>query len=351
MREKLINIIEGLAKEEKFSGVVLINKDNKEFFKGAYGYAHRGWKIPNALDIRYGTASVTKVFTAVAVLQLIEKGLLNFDTKIRELLDLSESKIPTNVTIKHLLMHTSGIGDYFDEDSEEAKECILGQVPNYFIKEVSDLLPLLLHKEPVFEAGTKFSYCNGGYVLLGLAIEKVSGKSYFDYVKENVFLKAGMKYSDFIPLNKVSDKVAESYIPVENNQGEVTQWKTNVYSIPTYGAPDGGAFVTAEDLMIFMRALREGKLLSEEMSKAILTPQVTESEKDGKYFQYSYGIWFLSKEDGVIRMELSGDDPGLEAMAFYYPKHNIELVILSNMDNSAYALTRIINEMVINSEI
>jgi CubicO group peptidase (beta-lactamase class C family) len=351
MREKLTNIIGGLVKEDKFSGVVLINKDKEEFFRGAYGYAHRGWKIPNSLDIRFGTASVTKVFTAVAVLQLIEKGLLAFDTKITELLDLKESKIPANVTIEHLLIHTSGIVDYFDEDSEEAQECILGNVPNYFIKEVSDLLPLLVDKEPVFEAGEEFSYCNGGYVLLGLAIEKVSGMNYFDYVRENVFSKAGMKDSDFIPLNKVSERVAEGYIPVENEEEEVIGWKTNVYSIPINGAPDGGAFVTAEDLLSFMRALREGKLLSEKMTKAILKPQVNECEKEGKSWQYSYGMWFLSTEAGLMRMGLSGDDPGLGAISYYYPKHNIEVVILSNMSEAIYDLIIPINDMVMKSEI
>jgi len=347
MRDKLETLIEGLVKEDKFSGVVLINKDNEEFFRGAYGYAHRGWKIPNTLDIRFGTASITKAFTAVSVLQLIEKGVLDFDTKITELLNLKESKIPAKVTIEHLLTHTSGIGDYFDENSEEAQECILGDIPCYFIKELSDLLPLLVDKEPVFEAGSDFCYCNGGYILLGLAIEKASGMNYFDYVRENVFSRAYMKESDFIPLNKPVERVAEGYIPVQNENGEILEWRTNVYSMPINGGSDGGAFTTAEDLIKFMRALREGKLLSEEMTKAILTPKIVDAKNEKYLWQYGYGAWFFSGAEGVIRMGLIGEDPGVSARAYYYPKQNIEVVLLSNIGDTAGWLGKDIQDIVV----
>ncbi|WP_443659031.1 serine hydrolase domain-containing protein [Clostridium algidicarnis] len=347
--EQLSNLMEKLINNDKFSGVLVINKDNKEIFSESYGYAHRGWKIKNTINTKFAVASITKIFTAVSLLQLIEKGLLDFNTKVTDILDINDSKISSNINIEQLLTHTSGIADYFneDEDGAEAIEEIWKDTPNYSIKDLKDLLPMFIYTDSLSNPGEKFSYCNGGYILLGLIIEKISGISYFEYITNNIFKKIGMYDSAFIPLNHSEENVAEGYIRVENEIDGTTTWKTNVYSIAAYGASDGGAFTTANDLTLFFRALKNSELLSDEMTKLILEPKVIEDEDEDYTWHYGYGMWFISKDDKVVRIALTGEDPGVSARLFYYPEQDVEVIILGNQSDVASSLGWYIHDNII----
>ena len=180
------------AEQDGFSGVVLVTRGGAELFAGAYGYASRAWKVPNTMATRFDTASVTKLFTAVATLQLIDQGRLSFETRAVELPALRDTAIGRDVNVYHLLTHTSGIADDADEESGEDYADVWRTRPNYAVTETADFLPQFAYKPPNFPPGQGCRYCNCGYVLLGLLVERASGLSYRDYVRRHLFAPAGM---------------------------------------------------------------------------------------------------------------------------------------------------------------
>jgi CubicO group peptidase (beta-lactamase class C family) len=157
----------------QFSGIISITQGADALYSGAFGYANRDWNIENALNVRFDTASITKLFTAVATLQLIEQGRLTFDTRVIPFLGLGDTTISPDVTVFHLLTHTSGIGDDAEEEAGESYEALFVHKPNYSIQTTADFLPQFMHKPANFPPGQGCRYCNVSYVLLGLVIEKV----------------------------------------------------------------------------------------------------------------------------------------------------------------------------------
>lgn len=178
MEEEIQKICDNFSKKYNFSGACLVKQGNDVIFGQAYGLAHRGFNIPNKLNTMFDTASITKVFTAAAILLLIEKGLLHFEDKITDIIDLKSTAIPTDVSIYNLLTHTSGIADDADEEAGENYSDLFIYKPNYSIRNTSDFLPQFVFKKPIFKAGTDVRYNNCAFVLLGLAIEKITGQDY-----------------------------------------------------------------------------------------------------------------------------------------------------------------------------
>src|SRR5260221_10829089 len=144
------------TQQDAFSGVVLITQGRSQLFAGAYGYASRSWNVPNTLTMRFDTASVTKLFTAVATLQLIDRGLLAFDTPVIDFLGLQETAISRAVNVFHLLTHTSGIADDADEESGEVYADIWKTRANYAVTETADFLPQFAYKPPNFPPSQVF---------------------------------------------------------------------------------------------------------------------------------------------------------------------------------------------------
>jgi CubicO group peptidase (beta-lactamase class C family) len=149
----LRRLFQELEEQNKFSGVVLITQGEVELFSGAFGYASRSWKIRNTLDMRFDTASITKLFTTVAILQLIDQNLLTFETRVIEYLGLEGTKISNAVNVFHLLTHTSGIGDDCEEEDGCVYEDLWKTRPNYSVRNTEDFLPQFAHKEPNFAPG------------------------------------------------------------------------------------------------------------------------------------------------------------------------------------------------------
>jgi CubicO group peptidase (beta-lactamase class C family) len=257
--DKLDRYLSAREEEHRFSGVVLITQGEAQIFAAAYGYASRAWGIRNSLDIRFDTASITKLFTSVATLQLIDEGALDFDTGVIDFLELQGTAISREVNVFHLLTHTSGIADDSEEEDGEIYEDLWKTRPNYMVTQTADFLPQFVHKPPNFPPGQGARYCNCSFVLLGLVIEKISGLSYRDYVRQKIFARAGMENSDFMRLDRVNDRLAEGSDPIRDQEGSVTGWKRNVYSFPPVGSPDSGAHVTAADLDRFLRAVVVGE--------------------------------------------------------------------------------------------
>lgn len=345
---QLNDYLQRLAAQDKFSGVALITQGDSELFAGAYGYASRAWQVKNTLDMRFDTASITKLFTAVATLQLIDQGLLTFDTSAIDLLGLEGTAITKEVTVYHLLTHTSGIADDADEEAGESYEAVWQHKPNYAVTETIDFLPQFAYKPANFPPGQGCRYCNCGYVLLGLLIEKASGLSYRDYVRQHIFAPAGMTQSDFLNKIQVHENVAEGCDPILDDNGQIIGWKKNIYAFPPIGSPDGGAYVTAGDLTRFLRAVQAGTLLSPTLTAAFLTPQVY--YRAGKQWQvhYGYGLVFYLDEAGqVVSYHKEGINVGVSGMVRYFPAQEITVVLLSNLSDGVWEPMWKIHEMIV----
>lgn len=341
-----------LESKEEFSGVVLMKQGEEVLFSGAFGYASRAWKVKNSLEMRFATASITKMFTAVSVLQLIDSRKVAFEDRVVDLLRLQDTSIPQDVTVYHLLTHTSGIGDYFEEsdsDTADDYEKVWADVPCYRMRNLSDFLPLIVHRPPRFQAGRDFSYSDAGYILLGLILERVSGMNYRDYVQENVFGKAKMARSGFFAADGLAGDVAEGYLAVKNSEGQMTGWRKNVFCVPPLGASDGGTFTTAHDLVRFMRVLRNRELLSYDMTGEMFIPRVHMVDDEGITWRYCYGLYCLSVDDRVLAYGHGGSDPGVSTSVYYYPHADIDAVVLGNQSDCGAAVTRKIREMMMNS--
>lgn len=339
---------EDLESRDAFSGVVLITRGGSRLFARPYGYASRAWRTPNTLETRFDTASITKIFTAVAAMQLVDRGMFAMDTGVIDFLDLSTTRIAADVNVYHLLTHTSGIADDSEEEDGENYEDVWVERPNYSVATTADFLPQFAHKPPNFAPGDGCRYCNCGYVLLGLMIEKSTGMSYRRYVRENIFDRVGMARSGFFRMDRVHEDVAEGCDPIRDKEGGVVAWKRNIYSFPPVGSPDSGAHVTADDLDRFLRAVKAGELLSAELTEAFLRPQVRYRDKDGWTMMYGHGLWFRVERGGeVICYQKEGHNAGVSGMIRHFPARDLSAVILSNMADGAWKPIQRIHEMVV----
>jgi CubicO group peptidase (beta-lactamase class C family) len=321
------------AAADQFSGVVLIRRGDQTVFSGAYGWASRRWAVPNTLAIRFDTASITKLFTSVAALQLVDEGRLDLDKPITEIVDLTGTAISPEVTVRHLLTHTSGIADDADEEAGESYEALWVDKPVYSVTRTRDFLPQFADKPPNFPPGEGCRYCNVGYVLVGLAIEEISATAYRDHVRGAVFARAGMTASDFYDRREAAPLVAEGWDPVVDDVGRITGWKQNIFSYPPIGSPADGAHTTADDLVRFLQAVRAGELLSPERTAQFLTPQVLHHERDDGEVWYGFGLEFTVDRDGSVRNYYKdGRNTGVGGIVRYYPADDLDVVMLSNAE-------------------
>ena len=345
---ELDQYLQDLENHDLFSGVVRITQGSTELFARAYGYASRSWKIRNTLNTRFDTASITKLFTAVATLQMVDQRRLALDTRVIEFLGLADTTISEDVTVYHLLTHSSGIGDDADEEAGEKYEALWKTKANYSVLETADFLPQFAQKPASFPPGQGCRYCNCGYVLLGLLIERVSGMPYRDYVRRDIFPRAGMSHSDFFRLDRVSEDVAEGADPIRDDNGQIAGWKKNIYSFPPIGSPDGGAYVTGGDLDRFVRAAKSGELLSAALTTAFFAPQVPHGPMHGGIEVYGYGLSFLvDQAKRVIFCEKEGINPGVSGLIRHYFKSDINVVLLSNTEKGAWEPVKKVHDMVV----
>lgn len=350
--------IAALSRQDRFSGVVRIQQGKELVLERAYGLASRRWAVPVQPETRFDTASITKLFTAVAVLQKVDTGALQLQDSIHEHVDLAGTTIPENVTIHHLLSHTSGIADDADEEAGESYEKLWEHRPNYSVTQTRDFLPQFAHKQPVFPAGTSCRYNNVGYVLLGLALESVTGTSYRDVIGREVFGRAGMQSSGFFDMRQAEPQVAEGWDPVENDDGEITGWQQNIYSYPPIGSPDGGAHTTAADLLRFLTAVQDGALLSPDSTEKFLSPQALhhsmespKSPRDTHQLHYAYGLEIELDAAGEIRsFYKDGINAGASGILRSYPQQNLSLAVLSNSEDGAWEPIDLLDQSVMDAD-
>jgi CubicO group peptidase (beta-lactamase class C family) len=300
-----------------------------------------------APELRLDSASITKVFTAVATLQLVESGAFDLDTSAIEYLGLDGTGISAAVTPYHLLTHTSGIADDADEEAGERYEDLFRERPNYGLVETVDFLPQFVGKPPNFPPGTGCRYCNAGYLLLGLMIERASGESFRQYVTDHVFATADMASSGFFRMDVVEPNVAESVEPIEDCEGHVIGWRRNIYSYPPVGGPDGGAYVTAEDLLRFHAAVTEGRLLGRLLTAELLSPKERHSRKGSRTRMMGYGFEFETDPDGLVQLYWKeGANVGTSGILQHYPPEDLTVAILTVGEGAAWEPLSLLDEAI-----
>ena len=248
--------LQKLAEAGDFSGVVLVAKDGKPFFFEACGLANRDFGVPNRKDTKFNLGSINKVFTQVAIAQLAAQGKLALSDTVRKHLPDYPSPVADRITIQQLLTMASGLGDFFGEKYDAT--------PKSHLRELSDYLPLFVDQPLLFEPGTSRRYSNAGYVVLGLIVEKASGQRYHDYVREHVFLPAGMKDSDAYPQDAIVPNRAVGYTREEEREqakAPAGPPRVNIYALPARSSSAGGGYSTASDLLAFDQAMRHDRLL------------------------------------------------------------------------------------------
>ncbi|GAA0371567.1 serine hydrolase domain-containing protein [Bacillus horti] len=330
------NVLEAREKVD-FSGVVIAKEKGEVLFEAGFGYANRAEETSNELRTRFGIASGCKLFTAISICQLVDAGKLSFDTKLKDCLDVSFPAFDPNVTVHQLLTHSSGVPDYFDEEVMDDFEDLWKQQPMYLLRELKDFLPLFQNEEMKGKPGEEFSYNNSGYILLGLIIEQQTGVSFTDYVEKNVFEPSGMENSGYFSMDRLPRHTALGYIDEEDGT-----WRTNTYALPVKGGSDGGAYVTAPDMILLWEALLEHKLLSKKMTETLLQPHIVADEEEGEY--YGYGVWIEKRDNDIAKYHVMGYDPGVCFHSAFYPQTGLKVVVASNKGEGAYTVNNAIEE-------
>lgn len=340
---KISIFMDRVAEADAFSGTILIAKNGRPVLRKAYGMASVAYRVPNRLDTRFNLASIGKNFTAVAVMQLVERGKLSLDDKVGKVLpDYPNKDVKDKVTIHHLLTHSSGLGDIHGPKYVALKD---------MLREVKDYLPLFADMQLSFQPGERMQYSNAGYILLGAIIEKISGENYFDYVRQHIFKPAGMIDTDFYEADVDEPRIATGYTNYHELGDDFQQFvlgpRRNTLRYGTIkGNPQGGAYSTASDLLRYSKALRERRLLNRK-SLALMTTNKYFFRKYGAGEVY-YGYGFeLANINGNRVIGHGGGDLGISSVIRWYPDSgDYTVIILSNYDRGGIIAIDKIQEMI-----
>jgi D-alanyl-D-alanine carboxypeptidase len=301
------------ARAGEFFGALLVARHGKVLLQDAWGVADRKASTPNAPETRFRIGSMNKMFTAVATLQLVEAGELALDDPIgKHLRDYPNKDMASKVTVRHLLTHTGGTGDIFGPEFEQHR---------LKLRTHGDYVKLYGSRGLTHVPGARFEYSNYGFVLLGALIEAVSGQSYYDYVRDNVFRPAGMAATGSLPESVDVPSRAIGY--TRPFPGAVREPNTD--TLPWRGTAAGGGYSTVGDLMRFALALESGRLIS----KAMLAEATREHQQ-----QYGYGFGVQGK--GRLRSYgHGGGAPGQNGELRVFPELGYIVAGLSNLDPPA----------------
>jgi len=292
---------------------VLIAQKGNIVYKKAFGSANVELNVAIQPDMIFRIGSITKQFTAIGVLQLVEQGKVSLQDSIQKYIKDFPSKGNT-ITIENLLTHTSGIPDYSDADTTKN-----GYIERYDFTP-KQIIKYFDYKPLEFKPGTKYNYSNSGYVLLAYLIEQVTGKTYQQYIKENVIDRAGLKHTLFAHEHTIVPNRVEGYTR-DNGFFENREYQTASLA---YGC--GDLMSTTEDLYLWNKALLNYQLVSKEMLEKAFTPYKL---KNGSNTTYGYG-WFIDNTFGNKRIHHEGQVSGFSALETYYPEKDVYVSILTN---------------------
>jgi len=328
--------LDALAAEIEFSGVVRMDRGGTVELAAAYGEAWRGHGIANTVETRFATASATKSFTAVTVVSLIDEGVLDLTTTARSVLGDDLPLIEDEVTVEQLLAHRSGIGDYLDEDDEDHDlAAYLMPVPVQDLATTEQFLAVLDGFSTKFPPGEQFAYCNGGYIVLALIAERVSGMPFHELVYERVCVPAAMADTAFLRTDELAAGTALGYLEVDG------RWRSNIFHLPVRGNGDGGIYTTVADVHTFWDALFAGRIVSVEWVAEMVRPHSEASDDE----DYGFGFWL--PRSGAVQME--GGDTGVSFVSTSYRSFDVTATVISNTTDGAWPAARLIRSHVTSS--
>jgi len=310
LADKAEALIQPLVKADQFNGTVLVARNGIPVFQHAYGLANREWNVPDTLNTKFRIGSITKQFTATAILQLQEAGKLSVDDPVSKYYTDAPAAWK-GITIRHLLTHTSGIPSYTSIPRFFDGEAKLDRTPEQIIKLTAD-------KPLEFEPGSKFAYDNSGYIILGYIIEKVSGEHYADYVQHHIFDPLGMKSSGY--------DVSETIIPnrAAGYRFEKDKYVNAEYLSMTEPFSAGSLYSTVGDMLVWDQALYAGKLLSPSSYQAMFTD-----------YGHNYGFgWTIDSQFGHKHIWHNGGINGFVTNFDRYPDDKLTVIVFSNEVNA-----------------
>ena len=323
----LADAIDAIATRTGFSGVVRVDLADTVEFDRAYGFADHAHGIGMTTDTRLAVASASKFLTALAVMSLVADGTMSLSTPARTLLGPDLPLIDGDATVEHLLSHRSGIGDYLDEDGDHQVDAFL-PVSVHQLATTADFLPLLDGHRKKFAAGERFCYCNSGFVVLALIVERVTGVSFHDVVRQRVCEPAGLMATDFLRSDCLPGTAALGYVD--------TQWRTNVFHLPVLGSGDGGMYSTTADIIKLWKAFFEGRIVADEAVAEMLRPRsVAPSRTDPR--RYGLGVWLHATTPTAI---IDGSDAGVSCRSHHDPIGNRTFTVISNTSSGAWTIAR-----------
>ena len=310
--------LEAATTAGEFSGAVLVTRDGRTLFEGAYGLADRERGVPNTPLTQFRVGSMDKMVTAVAVLQLVQAGKVRLDAPLGTYLpDYANAEVASKVTPHHLLTHTGGTGDIFGPEFDAHRS---------ELRTTEDYLRLYGTRGLRFEPGSRWEYSNYGFVLLGAVVERVGGTSYYDHVAAHVHAPAGMTATGSAPEDSLVPNRSVGYtrhlVP-----GELV---SNAPTLPYRGTAAGGGYSTVGDLARFAVALREHRLLDPAHTALLLGGKVT----IGQGSRYAYGF-FDRAPAGRRLVGHGGGAPGMNGALTFEPNGGYVVVVLANLDPQA----------------
>jgi len=300
------------AENNKFSGVVLIAKDEEILFHKAYGFANKSLNIQNKKDTKFNIGSLNKIITSIAIAQLMEQNKLNVDDTIGKFLTGFPPAAADKITIRHLLQMRSGWGDYWDN------EVFLSQWQS--LKNLSDYIDFIKKMPLEFEPGERMIHSNTSFEVLGAIIEEASGMDYYDYVRENIYQPTKMINSDSFGKHEVIENRAIGYTNSFDSGTKNNFEKNNLLNPPLKGTPAGGGFSTAGDMLKFARALKNNKLLTPEYTNFLMNR--FEGEKENPFSNNGTAKW-------------AGASIGVNAFLGIDLENDFIYIVLSNYDPPA----------------
>ena len=293
VEQSLHSALDAMADETDFSGVVHVSRRGEPLYEHARGEADRAHGIANTLDTQFGIASGVKGFTALVVMSLVDEGVLGLDTPVRSVIEDELDQIDPAVTVYHLLSHTSGIGDYLDEEAPGDIDDYVLTRPVHELASTADYVPMLRGHPAKFAAGARFAYCNGGFVILALVAEIAGRSSFYDLVDGRVLQPAGMASTSFLRSDELPGTAAIGYLPAGDG------WRTNHLHLPVRGSGDGGAYSTVGDFARFWPALFAGVILPRPVVDEMVRPH-HDAPSDSR--RYGLGFW-LHPDRAIVMLE------------------------------------------------
>lgn len=320
-----------LTKSGLYSGAMLIAKGEKVVMESVAGFASLQYEFPNRIDTKFCLGSMTKMFTAVAIMKLWEAEKISLDDPIGKYLGeewVSESAGDA-VQIKHLLTHTGGVGDFFLHPE-------YGETTRRHFTDVASFSRFIDVQKTEFEPGSKWEYSNSGFILLGAIIEKVTGQDYHEHMQAQIYEPHGLSDTDCYFSDRIVKNLAQGYYV--DRSGEVIN---NVFSQRIRGCPAGSSYSTVHDLHRFSQKLLQGKIVS-----PAAVEMMTEPKPDWNSTEYGLGFECFSRAKPLVAFGHTGGGPGVSSRLEIYPKSQFVLVCLTNHhQRAASAISNKFNEL------